>query len=132
MYKPSAFRSKFAENQRTRAKPVPREQYMFHTRRRFPPRPPLASSSPDIVPLKLIPRSSATPLQLLPGADITYFMGNPEDNRSACVAQGALQQFFQVCIMCASAWVCARAPDVRFVSPPLSVAFLPLPVSCGL
>lgn len=30
------------------------------------------------------------------GADITYFMGNPEDNRSACVTQGALQQFFQV------------------------------------
>ncbi|CAM9810808.1 unnamed protein product, partial [Hapterophycus canaliculatus] len=30
------------------------------------------------------------------GADMTYFMGNPEDNRSACVTQGALQQFFQM------------------------------------
>ena len=30
------------------------------------------------------------------GADITYFMGNPVNNRSACVAQGVLQQFFQV------------------------------------
>eukprot|EP00903_Cladosiphon_okamuranus_P010963 g10354.t1 len=30
------------------------------------------------------------------GADVTYFMGNPEDNRAACVTQGALQQFFQM------------------------------------
>lgn len=37
------------------------------------------------------------------GADITYFMGNPEDTRAACVAQGALQQFFQVCVC-----VCVR------------------------
>lgn len=37
-------------------------------------------------------------LRLLVGADITYFMGNPEENRAACVTQGALQQFFQVCV----------------------------------
>ncbi|CAM9599990.1 unnamed protein product [Ectocarpus sp. 13 AM-2016] len=47
------------------------------------------------------------------GADITYFMGNPEDNRAACVAQGALQQFFQ---MAQILWAVAIACVLRDVT----------------